>query len=51
MIINIKCISRNTFNMEKRLNAKIDLWTADFKGELAGKIQNYNITDDTKTHL
>ena len=37
--------------MEKRLNAKIDLWTADFKGELAGKIQNSNITDDTKTHL
>ena len=51
MIINIKCISRNTFNMEKRLNAKIDLWTADFKGKLAGKIQNSNITDDTKTHL
>jgi len=37
--------------MEKRLNAKIDVWTTEFKGALAGKIQIMDIPDDTKAPL
>ena len=42
---------QNTLIMEKRLNAKIDLWTTDFKGELAGKIQNADMVDGAKATL
>jgi len=37
--------------MEKRLNAKIDVWTTEFKGALAGKIQIMDMPDDTKAPL
>ncbi len=37
--------------MEKRLNAKIDVWTTDFKGALAGKIQLMEMADDAKAPL
>jgi hypothetical protein len=38
-------------HMEKRLNAKIDVWTTDFKGALAGKIQLMEMADDAKAPL
>jgi len=37
--------------MEKRLNAKIDLWTTDFKGELAGIVQHSSMVDGAKATL
>ena len=37
--------------MEKRINAKVGIWTADFKGELAGKLQEVVIDDETKAEL
>ena len=37
--------------MEKRLNAKIDVWTTEFKGALAGKIQIMDKPDEAKAPL
>ena len=42
---------QNTFIMEKRLNAKIDLWTTDFKGEMAGIVQHADMADGAKATL